>query len=320
MKPAAKLASVLFLLGSLAAQSVGVAVSALTPLTLQAADGTNSVLANRPAGPLAPFDGFDASLPGNAGGASLTWTYLGNASTSGSFARIEHSLSAVASGPAFTAHAGPHEFLLEFTAATSVAALLTITNHQQVSGGATAPSILLDYDNDGVIDVVDPPTQAPTVLARTFGPQPLRVRVIVDAAASGSSVAVTNALEFALTPDNGLTITEMVSECRGVTPTPAPVAAPIFPGTGIQLTPQGYGGELALVVLGLSPQPLVLGAFAGLPCILLPSPDLILLPSAANPASLPLPAAVRPVTLYAQGVTLLPSGLVVSDGFAIDAH
>jgi len=56
----------------------------------------------------------------------------------------------------------------------------------------------------------------------------------------------------------------------------------------------------------------------GLPCILLPTPDILLFEPSGQ-FHLPLPAIVRPLTFFAQGVTVSQLGLLSTDGFVVSA-
>lgn len=308
----------LSLLASLNAQTVGVSLSALTPLTAKVGDGTNSNTATWPAGLLTSYWGFGANLPGNAAGANVAW--VSYAAPTSCAVRLEHVLGTANTLPTLTARTGPHEFLVEFTAAAAVHAFLRIDRYETLSPGTPAATVQLDYDNDGVIDVASVPTLAPIVVPRVLGPQPLLVRVIVDAAANGSGMSLESELYVSLLPDNDLSITRLVATCAPLAPTPPPLVQAEFPGSGIQLSWQQSPLAPSVMVLGLTPQPLLLGSFGGLPCVLLPAPDIVLF-EPTGLRSVPLPAAVRPVTFFAQGVTLVSAGgFAVSDGFAITAN
>jgi hypothetical protein len=76
-------------------------------------------------------------------------------------------------------------------------------------------------------------------------------------------------------------------------------------------------GTIAVIVVGFAPQPAFLGLNAGLPCLLLPSPDVLVVQPVV---SLPLPASVRPVTLYVQGVSVTTQGLLTTDGYQVTAQ
>ena len=66
------------------------------------------------------------------------------------------------------------------------------------------------------------------------------------------------------------------------------------------------------------PQPVLVGVMSSLPCILVPAPHLVMF-EPSGLLNVPLPAALRPLTFYAQGVTLSGSGLIPTEGYAITA-
>jgi len=102
-------------------------------------------------------------------------------------------------------------------------------------------------------------------------------------------------------------------------PPPPPFLAPSFDGRGIDLAISQPLGSLAFLVFGFTPQPQFLGINAGLPCMLLPSPDIVAL-AAAHPLHIALPASIRPLTFYAQGVLVMPQGVVTTAGYQVRAN
>jgi hypothetical protein len=177
------------------------------------------------------------------------------------------------------------------------------------------PTVQLDFDNDGVIDV--PIVGTNTTYAVTVGPQPKQVRIVVDAQLS-AQVSLGDILALILTPDNGLAIAEPVASCDAGQPPPPQMLQPSFDDRGIDLFLYSLPGQPSVLVFGFSPQPILLSMLGPLPCILLPSPDVVLLGTGLF--LLPLPASVRPVTFYVQGVTLAPSGITTTTGYAVQAN
>jgi len=120
-------------------------------------------------------------------------------------------------------------------------------------------------------------------------------------------------------PDNDLTIATVVNTCTPSSPAPPPFLAPSFDNFGVHLLVQNSLQAPSVMVLGLNAQPALIAMNGILPCIVLPSPDAVLfIPSGEY--NLPLPASVRPATFYAQGVSLTPQGLRVTDGYAVTAN
>ncbi|HEX6813485.1 MAG TPA: hypothetical protein VF384_17835 [Planctomycetota bacterium] len=305
--------TLLVLATTLSAQSVGVSLSALTPLQTVVANGAAINTATWPAGPLTSYHSFGATLPGpSAPQATVFWSFLGW--NNHAFVELLHSLANPGAVPTVTATTGSHEFLAELTATAPVSADIRISRVDHVVAGAVSPTVQLDYDNDGTIDVASVSTASPLLLTRQYGPQPFRVRIVVNASLSGVEHTSTH-LTLEATPHNDLTITEVIAPCFATGPFP-PSVQPSFFGRGVTLVAAQYAGTLGLVVVGFSPQPALLGSSSGLPCILLPSPDIVLVTSGLE---VPLPASLRPLTFFAQGVTWTPNGLLTNEGFAVTA-
>jgi hypothetical protein len=300
----------------LAAQSVGVSLSALTPLTAVITDGVVSGSATFPAGPMAMSGAFEAYLPSmTIAGAGISWqSYADNAAA---VARLEHYVWNPSGAPAISGRTGPNEFLVEWSATAPVSADLRILRQDGLSPGVGAPTVQLDFDNDGTIDVASVPITIPLQLTRQFGPQPLVVRVILDVSLNGGQHAATSVWFFA-TPHNDLTITEVIANCRPLAPPPPPFLQPSFVGRGVMLGVAHDITELGVIVVGTSPQPALLGLQGALPCILLPTPEIVLY----HPTGwfdLPLPASLRPITFYTQGVIWSNGGLITTEGYAVTA-
>ena len=209
MKPHASLAALVACLSPLAAQTVSVSLTALTPLTVQVSDATSANQATWPLGPMPDFGGILASLPSGAPGfASTDWnTY---ASDRAAVASITHQVYNPQALTGFSGEAGPDEFLVEFSSATPVTARLQISRWTDLTIGAPWPTIQIDFDNDGVIDVASLSASQGALLLPSFGPQPLQLRVIMTATL-GSQVQSFNRVALVLTPENNLTIATPVA-------------------------------------------------------------------------------------------------------------
>lgn len=316
VKSHAPLAALVACLSPLAAQTVSVSLSAVTPLTAQVSDGTSTTQASWPAGPLPNYDGIAAYLPGGAPGvAGATWhAFAGDRAAVANFTNQIHNPTAL---PGFNGHTGPHEFLVEFASAAPVTANLRISRFTDLTPGAPWPTVQVDFDNDGIVDVADVSTVHGALLVPSFGPQPLLVRVIVNASLGAQTESFT-LVSLTLTPENNLTITTPVAACFAYSPPPPAFLAASFAGRGIDLAIEQNPIEPSLMVLGFGAQPVLLSTNGSLPCILLPTPDILIFePSGLR--NLPLPPSVRPVTFFAQGVILSQTGLRTTDGFLVDA-
>lgn len=302
-------------LSTLAAQSVGVTLTALTPLSIQTSDGTTTVTNSWPAGPMPGNGGTCATLPANGSGGNVQWQ--SSTQIFGAYATLRHQIGNPTLLPNFTCQAGPHEILIEFSSPIARTAKLQLNRNTSTWPGAPWPTVQVDIDNDGVFEITNLPTwnvQMPTV---SFGPQPLQVRVVIEAAL-GAQIGSGNHVTLSLLPDNDLTISQPIIGCNPVSPPRPAFLHPSFDNLGVDLL-HGNSTQPEVMVLSLAALPTLLSMNGTSPCILLPQPDIVLFVPSGR-FNLPLPASVRPMTFFAQGVTLTPSGLRVTDGYAVTAN
>jgi hypothetical protein len=321
MRTTAALGGALTALASLTAQSVTASLSALTPLSVQFTNGVVVPNALHPVGPLAATGLLRVGSATSEDAAVTAWSAQTGATQS--FVRLEQALYSPLPNSQFVGRAGAHELLVEFAATGAIDARLRIDRVVDVTPGVPGPLVELDFDNDGVIDVTGPPVGQPVTLTRSLA-TPLRIRVVLDSrlVGTGSSSA---RVDFLLTPENDVTVSRSIVECLATwppppfLPPPPPFAAPAFAGRGVHLTvPPAWTGP-AVLVLGTSAQPTLIGVSSGLPCWLLPTPQIVLYEPSGG-LTVPLPAALRPLTFFAQAVGLADGGLIVGDGCVVAAH
>ena len=178
----------------------------------------------------------------------------------------------------------------------------------------------VDVGNDGSFEVTElsfPGTGVPGI---SLGTQPLAVRVQFRAGTTRAE-GINSRLILRFVPVNNLYIAPAVSGCTS----DWFFVEPSFESTGVDLGVQTMlPGDLAVGVVGLGLQP-VAGVFVYPGCVLLPSPDLLVVLPQGAVVNLPLPASVRPQTLWAQAVVLQGSGigvwfgLTTTQGYRIDA-
>lgn len=300
-------------LAPLAAQSVSTTISAVTPLNLHATDGTVTGTTTVPAGPLPGFAFNFAAAPG----VLATVSHYRETTATRAFGYVAFGAEIFAGSTSSNARSGPHEFLLEFTATGPAPARLTLHRETTSSVGAPWPLVQVDVANDGTIDVANLSAVTDWQLdVPTLGSQPFRIRVIADATLVGLGQSSTQ-VWFDLEPSNGLELTKVVTGCdQPVFPTFA--VAPAFADRGVDV--YADAGVFRVVVIGLSPQPAVLPSPLPGPCLFLPALDLVFFPtgSVSSVVHVPLPAAVRPVTFFAQAVELFDFG--TTDAYRVVAQ
>lgn len=293
------------------AQSVGVSLSAINTLPVVVSDGPQTVTSSSPTGPLPDQGQVVAWLPNVF--ADVQWSGGGAISA---WARITQQVAAAPGTTGTVGSSGPHEILVRFTSSVPLQVKLNASRVVQATPGAPWPAMDLDVGNDGSLEATNLSTLNPAQWSASIGPQPLEVRVILNASLA-TAAAVLNDLFLWIEPDDGIDLRVLVSGCNPTLPPPPPFANRQFDGSIVLVMPQPPG-TIAVIVVGFAPQPAFLGLNAGLPCLLLPSPDVLVVQSAAF--SLPLPPSVRPVTLYVQGVSVTMQGLLTTDGYQVTAQ
>ncbi len=234
----------------------------------------------------------------------------------GCTATIEHRLDvATAAVPASSASATA-EVLLQFAAATNESVVLQVSSTLAATGGAPAPALQVDIDDDGSIDWQSGPATPSFAIARVLGPAPTFVRVRTE-----SSLAITGSVVSSVTvgvaPEHPTQIDVVLFGCS----VPYHLYAFRTFGGGVEfgtfgLPPTGP----VLLVFGLGVFPFVLPSAAPTPCVVLPTLDIVAVIPSPLGYSLPLPPAVRPVTFWAQGVPLTPAGFEATGAYRIQAN
>ncbi len=284
----------------LAAQTVQASITALQPLSATATVATTAT-SSSPAGALTQFGGLTAS-PGPGASASLSWMAVD--SDLQTFVGLEHTLL-VSPGPGGTAAVGQLEYEVTFVAPVPLFGRLEVARSDNLTGGASAATVALDRDGDGVYEI--PSLDSAAVLSTQFfwfGPTPrkVRVRIANQLAVPGIS---TGSVSLMVRPENGLFFVPTAVGCGS-----APMsleAAPVFPSTGVRVTlNNSFGIQFGVLVLGLAQQPVLFPSLGGAPCLLVPRPDVLvpIAPSQIGSLDIGLPASVRPVTIDMQAATL----------------
>ena len=297
-------------------------VAAATPLTVSAQNAGTTTSNSIPAGPLASVGWINASSPGGGlAQANVVWqveaTPISLSFDTWQMATVLPQATAPAS-----ASAGPHEYLLHLTSPSPMSMLISAHRWFDLFPASPLPQLQVDVLDDGVPEFVLTSTQTgPSwpIAVVTTGPLPVPIRVRLASLATAGGTGGNASLRLTATPNNGLDISRVVIGCS---PSNALECHPSFVGTGVDFWASSSPFYPSVLVLGLGPQPVVFPTVLGVPCILGPSPDLLVLvtPSTTMPFTLPLPPAVRPVTVYAQVVQLPLPLLFFTDAFRVAAY
>ena len=318
---------------TLCAQQFTTSATLLSPLTCSASTGGAPVVKQTPAGlqpPNSTLMAFAYTAAFESSIAMARWQTESSASKQ--VFRLDLSAlnnSYYAANPAMSADVGPVDMLLEFDAPPAqVPVSYTIRFTPPNPASAPCYGFSVDIDNDGVVDWA--PTQGGNYNAvGTMGPQPLSMRLNAALSQAGNG-EVGMSVTITVVPDLGIDIQQITSGCApGWPPFLSPgtylVTAPVLQPNGgdVNFEMPNSAFSVPVHVIGLSSAPTPLSSF-GLPSssVGIPSPDLLRIQPLL---SLSIPAAVRPVTLYAQALSLgnLPTlnlGIATSDAYRVIAH
>jgi hypothetical protein len=306
----AAICAAFFTLDTLSAQAVGINLTALTPLSAQITAGTQTMQSSHAPGVLPGIGDVTAVALGQT--ASVSWATGQDATRA--YVGFSNHIQGDVVGMPVSGSAGPHEFLVRYSANVPSLASLELSRHGQVSAGMPWPRVDIDIGNDGTIDI--PNLQLATTSV-PLGAQPFQVRVILASTLPTNGISSTH-VQLILRPENNLTILQTASGCAPHGLGYGLSFEPLFPSSGIQLS-LGETADLMVLVLGRTQQPVLLPSSVMSPCLLVPSLDVLLVPPLYSVTTIPLPAAVRPVTFQAQGVGLSASGLLTTNAFSVAA-
>ncbi|MFK7739890.1 MAG: hypothetical protein AB8H80_06165 [Planctomycetota bacterium] len=306
-------ASALCLIGFASAQQVSISLSCPTPLT---ASLTNPPTAGNtfqvPAG-LIPANGYypiGSLLPGASSGDFLTWSTSTNQDEA-SFIFDQRS----GGGPVTF---GPNEILVEIQSSSPTNATLRLESFGVSGPGISTNSYSIDFRDDGSIEVdetLQTLNSAEFSVALSQQPLPIRIRATTAALAS----YVQTSLGIFVRPDNGVDIEAAAAGCNSTSFDLN--CAQQFGGADVRFDMDPGIVNLGIpnvLVLSLGVDPILLpGTNQGLPCLLLPSPEAVLTTSSYD---LQIPAAVRPIRVWAQSVYLRQGALRTTTAYRLTAQ
>lgn len=312
--PVATVAALL-LAASLSAQNLTVTLDS-GGSTLIAAGGGLAQNTGIPPGPLGGLGALTASAGGatDNGLSHFSWVNTGGATHHGVNLNADCFVSGVGS-----ASMAPLDVVLLVSYPTPILITFDATVASSAVAGSATPTTLIDVLDDGSFELTEftQQTLATTVQVGPT-PVPIRCRLGLELAVPGASQ-----LQFSITMRSADTLVQpLASGC-----TTAPYfLTPRFDGGVDYGTSNVLAGSM-FAVFGLQTQPVYLGNYAWpnspvvLPCSLVPTPDLVTFLSPTSfMNSLPIPAAVRPISLFSQGVWLAPGAITTTDTSWIAAY
>jgi hypothetical protein len=307
---------------ALAAQTVTLTGTVTNAIVIEARVGTLVNTATQPAGPLPPSNLGQVSIPLGAQGQALL--NFGSSLTSNGpalgFGLEAYASSTALGGAAVSTTTGLVDVLLQATASAPVLADLVPERQVASTSGTAMPRLCIDVGDDGSFEITE--FVGSSVLGLALGPVPTPIRVQFEAGTIGTQT-VSARFGFTLVGSNQLQIRSIYAGCVAS----QLFVQPSFVGTGVGLTMAPLGaGNLSVAVIGTSVQPIVSPLFVYPGCLLLPAADVLLALPAFTTVEIPLPAAVRPVSLWVQALELDLSGfgqwsgsLLPTPGYRVDA-
>ena len=218
----------------------------------------------------------------------------------------------VASSTSASVDVPVHDYLLTFhTAATTGMVRFTFERTFTATAGAPAPTLVIDLFDDGIIEATGTASTPQSYDTFVFF-APIRIRVRVGASVS-TSVAPAASFQLGLNvravPLNGVQALPALPGCGGNALQVRP--AWDVDGVVLRLSPVLWQGFPYLAVFGLGTSMLTLGPPPAITplqaCVLMPSPDVVLLMPPSGEMLLPIPAAVRPIAIFTQAVVFTGS-------------
>lgn len=302
----------------LLAQNITMTMVAATPVVVSASANLQSNTNTLPAGPL----GSQAAVFVQANGGSLMEFAGAGLSLSANQPTTEEAVAfyyqaqggtGAATGAA-SAGIALHDILLLLTAPSPRAVTVDFDLSLIVSPGQPAPRLEVDIENDGSIEFSTLVSAGLVSLVVGPVPTPIRIRGEFQAASPiGQTGQFLASMRLAVRADNRLNIlTQEVGCLMGSISCHA-----AFAHDGIKVREFPGPGLATLAVIGLAQQPLLLPGVQF--CLLLPRPDLVVVLGQSG-LDLSIPAAARPLILHVQGVALLPSTLLTTRAFRIQAN
>lgn len=313
------------LLTGLAAQTVQASLEALQPLVVSATTGAGQTSQNSvPAGPLAASG---AVVVNPVMGIVAVGGWSSTVADSSAILNLSHVLSIIP-GSSGSASVGPLEFRVSLGASSPTNARIELSRIDNLSGSVGAAIMSVDLNDDGQYEIANLASSFPGSIGYSFAfsrplgavPAQFRVKISNQAAAPGSS---NGGLRIRVLPDTGITTTPTAVNCSPNADVQF-TGFPVFSDSGYVFRADApFASRPAVMVVGLAQQPILLPQIGPVPCLLVPSPDVLLpvLPSQVVTLAIPLPPSVRPVTLQGQLVFLEAQGqLSVSDAWAVSAQ
>jgi hypothetical protein len=312
MQPTLSFLSVLAFVSVASAQNAS--FSLLVPQTAQINVGSQLQTTTLPSGPLANAGTLEAVVATATDIARVSVDWGIQSWSTGMQANFGHSVYAPGPSPA-SASVTSSDYLLLLSNPTPIDVELRLSRLIAALSGPPLQSLQVDVGNDGSIELSESSNTNTVVMTLVLGPVPTPVRFRNQVS---STMSLFTQITVDVTPTSRIFIVPAILGCNVGH---QQVAFPNF-DNGLELRTVGplLASQPTVGILGLGVQPIVLPSAQTFPCLLLPTPDLLVFLPVGQAFTLLLPAAVRPITFWTQAVVLDPMGLQTTNGFQVSAY
>lgn len=275
--------------------------------SLLTASGASVQSTSLPAGPMAA-SGLLQSQQSPSASATMTWN--STAAPTWMALDLQFDASANSTIAASAAAIAPVEVVMQVSTPTPRAVRLVLDRSSNATAGTATPMLRIDVGDDGSYEVTESSPQSSVGIVMQIGPTPLPIRLSAAMLVTGNQTAQGN-LSVLCVPVDSLSL--VATGCAGVFYEPLPM----FSGD-LQLSTSFAFPYQSLAVIGSSFAPVVFPAPAVTFCLLVPSPDLLILLPASGAATLVVPPAARPITLWTQAIPLDGGPLTTTSSYRVD--
>jgi hypothetical protein len=269
--------------------------------------GASVQTSSLPAGPMAAAGSLQSQQGSSANG-WLTW----DSTTAPTWMSMDLRLQAWANSTVATSATtiAAVEVVLQVSNPTLRAARLALYRNHSATAGAPTPLLRIDVGDDGSYELTESMPNWLVSQVLLVGPTPLPIRLSAAMLVTGNQTAQGH-LQVHWVPADSVSLA--APGCAGVFYEPQPM----FSGD-LQLSTVNGWPDSSLAVIGLSYAPVLFPAFPQTFCLLVPSPDLLILLPPIGVVTLVVPPAARPITLWTQAIPLNPGPPTTTNGYRVD--
>ena len=269
--------------------------------------GASVQTSSLPAGPMAAAGSLQSQ---QASSTNSTLTWYSTTTPTWMSMNLQLDASANSTVAASAAAIAAVEVVMQVSSPTPRATRLVLNRNYSATAGAPTPQLRIDVGDDGSYELMESWPQSSVGIVMQLGPTPLPIRLSAGMLVTGHQAAQGD-LAVQCMPADPVSLAG--PGCTGVFYEPQPT----FAGDLLLSTSNAWP-DPSLAVIGLSYAPVVFPSFPQTFCLLVPSPDLLILLPASGTETLVVPPAARPITLWTQAIPLDGGPLTMTSSFRVD--